>query len=100
MNNGQLDISTIIITVIIAIIGTILFSVGRKKDKRVLRTLGIGFLVGAGVSLFVKSTELREILTAAAAVFAVLIAAFSIEESNAFDKIILNVKAVIEKSVY
>lgn len=82
MNNGQLDISTIIIVVVSAIIGAILFSVGNRKNKRVLRMLGIGFFLGAGVSLFVKSTELREILTAAAAVFAVLIAAISINESR------------------
>jgi len=82
MNNGQLDISTIIIAVVSAIIGAILFSVGNRKNKRALRMLGIGFFLGAGVSLFVKSTELREILTAVAVVFAVIIAAFSIDESR------------------
>ena len=82
MSNEQLDIDTVIIVVVVAIIGTILLWVGVKKKKRVLRFCGIGFFIGAGVSLFVKSTELREILTAMAAVFAVIIAAFSIDESR------------------
>jgi len=37
MDNGQLDISTIIIAVVSAVIGAILFSVGNRKNKRMLR---------------------------------------------------------------
>jgi len=82
MNNGQLDISTIIIAGVVFIIGAILFAVGNRKNKRTLRMVGIAFLMGAGVSLFVSSAELREILTAYAALVAVIIAAFSIDESR------------------
>ena len=71
---------------VVAIIGVILLAVGNRKDKLMLRMLGIGFLMGAGVVLFVmlfaKSAELREILTALAALVAVIIAAFSINESR------------------
>jgi len=80
MSNGQLDIS--IIVVVFAIIGAILLLVGTKQDKRLLRFLGIGFLIGAGVSLFIKSAELRDILTALSAVIAIFIAAFSFDESR------------------
>ena len=82
MNNGQLDISTIIIVGVAAIIGAILFAVGNRKNRRILRIVGIGFFVGAGMSLFVSWAELREILTAFAAVVAIFIAAFSIDESR------------------
>ena len=82
MNNGQLDISTIIIVGVVALIGAILLAVGNRKNKRILRMVGIGVLMSAGVTLFVRSAELREILTAYAALVAVFIAAFSIDESR------------------
>jgi uncharacterized membrane protein len=82
MNSGQLDISTIIIVGVIAFIGVIVLVVGNRKNKRILRMVGIAFLMGAGVGLFVMSAEVREILTALAALIAVIIAAFSINESR------------------
>lgn len=86
MNSGQLDVSTIIIVGVLALIGAILLAVAmavaNRKNKRILRMVGIAFLMGAGVSLFVMSAELREILTAFAALVAVIIAAFSINESR------------------
>lgn len=86
MNNGQLDISTIIIAGVAVIIGTILLVVGNKKNKRMPRILGIGFCIGAGVMLLVMSlimsAEVREPLTAFAAIVAVVIAAVSVEESR------------------
>jgi len=86
MNDGQLDISTIIIVGVIAFIGVILLVVGmvveNRKSKLILRMLGVAFLMGAGVGLFVMSTQAREILTALAAFAAVIIAAFSINESR------------------
>jgi len=82
MDSGQLDISTIISVGVIAIIGAILFAVGNRKNKSMLRMLGIAFLMGAVLFLFVMSPELREILTAFAALIAVIIAAFSIDESR------------------
>ena len=82
MNNGPLDISTIIIVGVAIIIGVILLVMGNRKNKRMLRIVGIGFCIGAGMTLFVESTELREILTAFAAVAAVIIAAFSIDQSR------------------
>ena len=57
-----------------------------KKKKRRLHFWGVGLLVAAFVLLFVKSTELREILIALAAVFAVFIAAFSIDETRRLRK--------------
>jgi hypothetical protein len=82
MNNSQLGISTIIMVGIAAVVGIILFTAGYRKSKLMLRTLGIGFLIAAGVVLFVMSAELREILTAFAAVVAAIVAAFSINESR------------------
>lgn len=82
MNNEQLDIPTIVTAIVIAIIGLILFLVGRGLKKRFMYSLGIAFFLGSGVSLFVKSAEIREILTAAASVFAVFIAAISINETR------------------
>ena len=82
MDNGQLDISTIIIVGVAVIIGAILLVMGNRKNKRMLRIVGIGFCIGAGMTLFVRSAELRDILTAFAAIVAVIIAAFSIEESR------------------
>jgi len=86
MNNGQLDISTIIIAGVAVIIGVILIAIGNRKNKRMLRIVGIGFCIGAGVTLFVESAELRDILTAFAAIVAVIIAAFSIEQSRQMRK--------------
>ena len=86
MNNGQLDISTIIMVGIIAFIGLILLVVGITKNKRILRMWGIIFLMGAGVGLFVMSAELRGIITAFTAVVAVIIAAYSINESRRIRK--------------
>jgi len=82
MNNGQLDIITIITVGVFVIIGAILFAVGNRKNKRMLRIVGIGFCIGAGMYLFVVWAELRGILTAFAAIVAVIIAAFSIDESR------------------
>lgn len=49
-------------------------------------TLGIGFMAGAGAAVFVESAQLREILMAAASVFAVFIAALSIDETRRLRK--------------
>jgi len=86
MNNGQLDISTIIVVGVVAIIGVILFVAGNVKNKSRLRMMGIAVVMGAGMFLFVASAALREILTALAALFAVIIAAFSIDESRRMRK--------------
>jgi len=82
MNNGQLDTSVIIAAGILAAIGGILIALGKRKDKRTLRIYGSAFIAGAVVYLFVLWADLREILTALAAMAAVFIAAYSIDESR------------------
>jgi hypothetical protein len=82
MNNGQLDINAIITAGLLAAIGVTLIAVGKRKNKRTLRTYGSAFIAGAGVYLFVVWADLREILTALAAMAAVFIAAYSIDESR------------------
>jgi uncharacterized membrane protein len=86
MDNGQLDLSTIIVVGVIAIIGAVLFVVGNVRNKSRVRMMGIAVVMGAGLFLFVVSAVLREILTALAALFAVIIAAFSIDESRRMRK--------------
>ena len=82
MTNGQSDLRTIIIVGVIAVIGAILFAVGSATHRLRLRYLGIAVLMGAGLFLFVVSAVLREVLTAFAALVAVIIAAVSINESR------------------
>lgn len=82
MNNGQLDTSAIIGAGILAAIGVILIALGKRKGKRTLRIYGSAFIAGAVVYLFVLWADLREILTALAAMAAVFIAAYSIDESS------------------
>ena len=77
---------TIITVGVVASIGIVTLGVGNWKSKPKLRMVGIGLLMGAAVSLFVMSAELREILTAFAALFAVIIAVFSIDESRRIRK--------------
>lgn len=86
MSNGQIDISVIIIAGVVVIIGVILIMIGNRKIKRMLRMVGIALCISAGVILFIESAELRGILTALAAIIAVVIAAFSIEQSRQMRK--------------
>jgi hypothetical protein len=83
MNTEQLNS---LVAVIFALIGASLLWFGIKRKKRFMYTLGTGFLVGAGVAVFVESAQLREILTAAASVFAVFISALSIDEARRIRK--------------
>lgn len=82
MSNGQMDIRLIIIAGVVVIIGVLLIMIGNRKIKRMLRMVGIALCISAGVILFIESAELRSILTALAAIIAVVIAAFSIEQSR------------------
>jgi hypothetical protein len=86
MNNGQPNTITAIITVVVFIIGAILLLVGDKagdkKKKQMLSIVGTAFIASAGISIFINSAELREILVAFAAVFAAIIAALSIYQSR------------------
>ena len=86
MNDGQLDISAIILVGVIAFVGALLLGLGMVmenwKNQRILQKWGIIFLMGAGVGLFVMSAELRGVITAFATVVAVVIAGYSINESR------------------
>jgi len=86
MDNGQLGIITIVIAGVATIIGAILIAVrnkvGDKKKKQMLVIVGTAFIASAGISLFINSVEVREILVAFAAVFAAIIAAISIYQSR------------------
>jgi hypothetical protein len=82
MNNGQLSTVTLVITGVFVVIGASLLVAGSRKSKRMLSIVGIAFVASAGISLFINSTELREILTAFAAVFAAIIAALSIYQTR------------------
>ena len=86
MSNGQIDISLIIIAGAVVIIGVILIMIGNRTIKRMLRMVGIGVCISAGVLLFIESAELRDILTVLAAIIAVVIAAFSIDQSRQMRK--------------
>jgi len=86
MDNGQLDIITIVIAGVATIIGAIMIAVrnkvGDKKKKQMLVIVGTAFIASAGISLFINSVEVREILVAFAAVVAAIIAAISIYQSR------------------
>lgn len=75
-----------ILLVAVGIIAITLFVMGSWKNNRMLRTLGISLYVAFGVCLFIFWTDLREIITAFAAVAAVIIAAYSINESRLMRK--------------
>lgn len=82
MNNEQLGTITLVIAGVFIAIGAGLLVAGSRKNKRMLSIVGIAFVASAGISLFINSTELREILTAFAAVFAAIIAALSIYQTR------------------
>jgi hypothetical protein len=82
MNNEQLSTTTLAIAGVFAAIGAALLVAGSRKNKRMLSVVGSAFVASAGISLFINSTELREILTAFAAVFATIIAALSIYQTT------------------
>jgi len=71
-----------IVLVAVGIIAIALFVMGSWKNRRMLRTLGISLYAGFAVCLFIFWTDFREIIVAFAAVAAVIIAAFSINESR------------------
>lgn len=83
MNAQQLCIVRIVIAVAFAVIGIILVvlgvkEVGSRKKKRLLFILG-GMLLSTSIfaaSLLVKSTEIRDILTAIAVVSTSIVSAF------------------------
>ena len=82
MNNEQLSTITLVIAGVFIVIGAGLLVAGSRKNKRMLSIVGIAFVASAGISLFINSTELREILTAFAVVFAAIIAALSIYQTR------------------
>ena len=85
MNAEQLDIIRIIITIAFALTGIVLLVLGvketeSKKKKRGLIIIGgesLSFSIFA-VSLLVKSTEIRDILTSIAVLSALVFQAFLI----------------------
>jgi hypothetical protein len=84
MTSDYLNINIIRLSILflLFIIGIVLLIIGTRKQKRRLSTIGISFLAASGIALFVELSELRNILTAFAAVSAVIIAAISIDESR------------------
>jgi hypothetical protein len=85
MNAEQLDIIRIIFTIVFALTGIVLLVLGvketeSKKKKRGLTIFGgesLSFSIFA-VSLLVKSTEIRDILTSIAVLSALVFQAFLI----------------------
>ena len=75
-----------LVAVIFALIGASLLWFGIKRKNRFMKALGTSLLGGAGVAVFVESAQLREILTAAASVFAIFISALSIDEARRLRK--------------
>ena len=86
MSTEQLSIPMLITAIVFALLGATLVWFGARRKKRYMYTLGTGFFVGAGVAVFVESAQIREILTAAAIVFAAFIAALSIDEARRLRK--------------
>jgi hypothetical protein len=82
MNNWPLDRAIMMVLVAAGIIALTLFLVGSWKNKRMVRGVGIALYIGFAVCLFIFWTDFREIITAFTAVAAVVIAAFSINESR------------------
>lgn len=77
---------TLIISGSFLLIGFILFILGSKYNIRYIKLIGVSLSTGAAILLFVRSAELRSILTAIAAVLAVIISAKSIDESSKLRK--------------
>jgi len=75
-------ILAIVIAAVFALIGRIILWLVRRWTKRWLWAIGIAYLVGALIEMFVNDKQLREILVAASAVMAVVIAVFSIEQTR------------------
>ena len=82
MNSEQLSTITLVIAGAFFVVGASLLVMGRRQDRRMLIIVGTALVASAGISLFIESTELREILTAFAAVVAAIIAALSIHQTG------------------
>jgi hypothetical protein len=89
MSNEQVStLISILIPAIFALLGVglIWYGTRRKKKNRIIWILGVGFLGSVVLVNFVESAQLREILTAAASISAVFIAALSINETRRLRK--------------
>ncbi len=75
-------LSTLISAAIVCIIGVILLFIGRKTSRPRIYWGGIGFVLTAGIVVFVEFKEIRDVLTALAAICAAFIAAYSIDETR------------------
>jgi len=87
---NDLDFATAIVALIFIIVGLFTCWFGWKTKRQTLTILGVSLLVGAGLLVYIKSSQLREILTALASVTAVFIAAYSIDQTKQIRKDTIN----------